>query len=221
MRLRLSGLLPVPGVLGLLVLVPASAAAQYSPASLSERYGAGWENDRLRVQAISIDPGTEVPASDANRVFVFMTADLEGRAPAAEAVWAPAGTVVSENRGTRPVEALMIELKDSPPVTYGGTAPEALESTGPADIRLLIDNPQVTVARHRYATNAYVDAPWHFHPQDLVVVYLRGGYAWPLYGGWGSYRVRRGDIDVVTANTLHAFSSVGSEPAEFLVVVTK
>ena len=47
-------------------------------------------------------------------------------------------------------------------------------------------------------------------------------YYWPTIA-WSSpaFRVQRGDVDVVPANTLHAFSNAGGDPLEFLTVVLK
>ena len=106
------------GVLGVLLLFQGPVAAQYSHESLAQRYGSGWENDQLRVRTIAVEPGAQMPAqADADRVLVFLTADLQGRSPAAEAVWQPAGAQELENRGSRRVEAVLIELKNVPAST--------------------------------------------------------------------------------------------------------
>jgi quercetin dioxygenase-like cupin family protein len=207
--------------LGLSVLFEVPLSAQYLQPSLAKRYESGWENDRVRVRRISVAPGAELPAQgDADRVLVFLTADLQGAMPAAEAIWQPAGTQDLQNRGRFPAEGILIELKNVPATTAGITPPEALPTTGLVDVRLLIDNPRVTVAKLRYAPNAYA-GPWHFHPQDAVIVYLRGGYSWPPYDYWDLYRVRRGDIDVVPANTFHVFGNSGGDPLEFLAIFPK
>ena len=141
--------------------------------------------------------------------------------PPAEAMWQPAGPGELENRGSGRVEAVVIELKSVPTSALGVTPPEALPATGGVAASLLIDNQRVMVLKQRYSPTAYPASPWHFHPQDAVVVYLRGGYTWLPYGGWGPYRVRRGDIDIVPANTLHNFSNAGGDPLEFLVIFPK
>jgi quercetin dioxygenase-like cupin family protein len=222
MRLRL--VLTVSSVLtavALSVKLEMPVAAQYLQPSLAQRYASGWENDRVRVRRVSVASGAELPAeADADRVLVFLTADLQGSMPAAEAIWQPAGSRELQNRGRFPVEVVMIELKNVPEGAPGMTPPEALSAAGAVDGRLLIDNPRVTVAKLRYASNAYVD-PWHFHPQDAIVVYLRGGYTWLPYSGWGAYRVSRGEMDVVPANTFHSFGNGGSDPLEFLAIFPK
>ena len=43
----------------------------------------------------------------------------------------------------------------------------------------LIDNDRVLVVKQRYEPLAY-GGPLHFHGDDVLVVYLRGGYPWPL-----------------------------------------
>ena len=222
MRLRLADLSPLVGVLGVLLLFQGPVAAQYSHESLAQRYGSGWENDQVRVRTIAVEPGAQMPAqADADRVLVFLTADLQGRSPAADAVWQPAGAQELENRGNRRVEAVLIELKNVPASTFGITPPEALSATGAGDARILIDNPRVTVTRQRYSPGTYAAEAWHFHPQDAVVVYLRGGYTWAPTADGGPYRVRRGEVDVVPANTVHSFSNAGSDPLEAVVIFPK
>lgn len=223
MRLRSAGSLsPLLCALALIALTPKFATAQYSQPSLAKQYESGWENDRVRVRTISIDPGAQARLQDdADRVLVFLTADLQGRLPEAEAVWQPAGARDLENHGSARVEAVLIELKNVATSPAGGTPPEALPVTGAVDSRLLIDNSHVLVVKQRYSLSGYAPGPWHFHPQGAVVVYLRGGYTWQPHAGWGPYRVRRGDIDVVPANALHAFSNAGSDPLEFLVIFPK
>lgn len=223
MRARLAGLLPSTlGVLGLMVLSPGPAAAQYGQESLAKQYESGWENDRLRVRRISVEPGAQAPVQrDEDRVVVFLTADLQGRMPPAEAIWQAAGAQELENRGRLRVEAVLIEVKNVPASAPGVTPPEVLSMADAVDVRLLIDNPLVIVTKLRYFPGVYAVGPRHFHPQDAVIVYLRGGYTWLPYFAWGPYRVRRGDIDVLPANTFHRFSNAGGDPLEFLVIFPK
>ena len=117
-------------------------------------------------------------------------------------------------------EAISIGLKDVRVGPPSGTPPEAVPLDDLTDVRILIDNPRVTVLKTRYKSNAY-SAPLHFHPKGAVTIYLGGGYTWPVNGMWGSYRVTRGDIDLVPANTLHAFGNAGSDPLDVLVIVPK
>ena len=223
MKDRLGCLLPSTlGVLGLMVLSPAPAAAQYGQPSLANRYESGWENDQLRVRRISVEPGAQAPVQpDADRVFVFLTADLQGRIPPADAMWQTAGAQELENRGRLPVEALLIELKNGPARAPGVTPPEVLPTADGVDVRLLIDNPRVLVAKERYFAGAYAVNPRHFHPQDALIVYLTGGYTVLPYFAGGPYRVHRGDIDVLPANTFHRLSNPGGDPLEFLVIFPK
>ena len=60
-------------------------------------------------------------------------------------------------------------------------------------------------------------------PRDInaVIVYLHGGYTWLPTAGWDTYRVRRGDIDVLPANTIHTFGNAGGDPLEFLAIFPK
>lgn len=224
MTLRLTGTTSsLLCALGFLAFASDHSSAQYSQPSLAKLYESGWENDRLRVRAVSVEPGARLEdRGDVDRVLVFLTADLEGRMPPADAIWQSAGGPALENHGRLRVNAIVIDVKSGPPSGIGMTSPEALPSTDGIESRLLIDNAHVIVSRLRYAANAYLADPWHFHPQDALVVYLSGGYTWLPYGGWGlPTRVHRGDIDVVPANTFHSFRNAGSDPLEFLVIMPK
>jgi quercetin dioxygenase-like cupin family protein len=199
-------------------LLAGPAAAQYERPRSAEPQQLSWENNRLRLSRILVEPGGSLPAG-ADRVLVYLTAGPDGMMPA-EAVWQPARSGDIQNRGRVRLEAIAIELKDVPQAAAGGTPPEALAAAHGADVSLLIDNPRVMVTKHRYAPYAFV-GPLHFHAEDMLVVYLRGGYTWPAGGGWGSYRVRRGEMDVIPANTFHTLANAGADPLEFLAIIPR
>jgi quercetin dioxygenase-like cupin family protein len=180
----------------------------------------GWENNRIRLNRISVEPGAALAGSTADRILVYLTAAPDGRMAPAEAVWQPAGTGDLENTGRTRVEAIAIELKEVNAEPVRGTPPEALPVGRRADVSWVIDNPRVLVTRNRF-TPATSLTPWHFHPEDILVVYLRGGHAWPILSGWGSHRVRRGDVDIIPANTFHTFGNAGGDPLEFLMIVPR
>jgi hypothetical protein len=219
--------------LAIAVLLGTPIAAQYGRSI--ERYPPEWESDQFRVRRIAIpagggatDPGT------ADSVVVFLTADLDGRMPPAEAVWEPAGTRSLDNRGRARFDAIVIDIKDVGAGVSAATPTEAIPSTDRIDTWRLIDNPRVLVTKLRYAPVTALD-PMHFHPRDTIVVYLKGGYiwpmveqsrefypyAWPFMRGSPSQRVDRGDVDVVPANTFHTFSNAGNDPLEFLAIFVK
>ena len=94
-----------------------------------------------------------------------------------------------------------------------------MPSTG-VNVSTVIDNDRVLVLKQRYEPIAY-GGPQHFHGEDVLLVYLRGGYTWPLADLWGASRVRRGEVDVIPANTLHRLGNAGGDPLELLVIVPK
>jgi quercetin dioxygenase-like cupin family protein len=210
---------PIFAAIALAALLAEPTAAQYE-------YGrAGgslpdlpWENNRVRITQLSVVPGATLPAAG-NQVLVYLTAGPDGRLPA-EAVWQSAGAGAIQNRGPGRLEAIAIELKEVPQRVGGGTPPEAHDAQYGVDVSTVIDNERVLVMKHRYGPIAYGGA-LHFHPEDVLVVYLRGGYKWPLGGFWGSFRVRRGDVDVVPAHTFHRLNNAGSDPLELLLIVPK
>ena len=191
------------------LLVPLGARA--------ERRDPIWENGRLTITRVFLEPGAAL-ASGGDRILVHFSADADGRLPA-EAVWQPAGELAIKNRGAHRVEALIIELKDAPESAVRSTSPESLTGTGLA-VTTLIDNPRVLVLKHRYAPHASV-ARRHFHDEDVLLIYLRGGNVWPLDGSWGSVRVGQGEIGIVPAHTLHTLSNAGGDPLEMLVVIPR
>ena len=164
-------------------------------------------------------------------VIVFLTTDLDGRIPAAEAAWRDPGPVTMENHGRARFEALVVDLKGSATRSGGVTAPEVVRASGTVapsvsdgmyattmPAQNLIVNDRISVTKERYSFPWSVD-PLHFHPQDSVVIYLRGGYIWPMTSFYGPDRVRRGDVRVLPGNVLHTTGNAGSDPLEFLLII--
>jgi hypothetical protein len=66
----------------------------------------------LRVARVVLPPGQRATAgSSSGAVIVFLTADLNGRMPAAEAAWQEPGPIALENHGSARFEAIIIEFK--------------------------------------------------------------------------------------------------------------
>jgi quercetin dioxygenase-like cupin family protein len=167
---------------------------------------------------VSVAPGATLPAGG-NRVLIHFTADADGRMPPA-AVWQPAAAPTLTNRGPARLDVLMIEMKDAAQRPPSGTPPEALDADYGVDVTPLVDNDQVFVARHRYEHGNY-GGPYHSHPEDVILVYLRAGYTWPADGYLWATRFRRGDVEVVPANTLHRIANAGFDPLEVLIVIPR
>jgi quercetin dioxygenase-like cupin family protein len=220
MKSRAGSSILIVAALGFVTLLAPPLAAQY-PHYDRLRGNAQrlpWENNRVRLSQISVAPGTQLAAAG-NRVLVYLTADPDGRMPA-EAVWQPASAGAVQNRGPARLEAIAIELKDAPSGASRGTPPEALDPEPLVTVTPLIDNERVVVTKHRYEPGSYA-GPLHFHSEDLLVVYLRGGYSWSFAGMWGAMPFRRGDVEVIPANTLHRLGNAGSDPLELVVIVPK
>jgi quercetin dioxygenase-like cupin family protein len=198
---------------------------QYAQPSRTRQYPSGFESDRVRVRAISAEPGARLasPQAGNDRVLVFLTADLDGRMPSAEAIWQPAGEPERENRGRVRADAIAIDLKPASGAAASGTPYEALAAHDGVESRVLIDNPRVTVMKLRYLPYSLNIDFEHTHPQDAVVVYLSGGYTWPAVERWGyPLRVRRGEFDIVPAQTFHCFGNgSGNDALELLVIIPK
>jgi mannose-6-phosphate isomerase-like protein (cupin superfamily) len=191
-----------------------------------------WENDRMQVHRVTLAPGERLSGdSPAGSVIVFLTADLDGRIPPAEAAWHAPGPVTMENRGGARFEALVVSLKGGATRSGGATAPEvvrASQAVAPSvnagmyatmdRAQNLIVNDRISVTKERSGSPWPTD-PLHFHPQDSVVIYLRGGSIWPTTFWHAPDRVRRGDVRVVPGNVLHMTGNAGSDPLEFLLII--
>lgn len=203
----------------------------------SSPYQVEFEDDQIRVLRLGVGAGEKGATLDhLDGVLIFLTRDLQGRMPAAEAVWQPAGTLALDNPGPGRFEALLVELKGLPSPAGAGLPPEASTTAyaergsmrrddvgvAPYDVRVvrLLDNSRVTVTRQRFGPTARVDL-FHFHARDNAFVYLGRGEVAGATAGWGRHRVERGQVDVLPPNLLHVFSNAGSDPLDFLTIHPK
>ena len=225
MSLRLIGsFAPLLVVVTWVTLPPPRLAAQDALRSAGRQNASGWENDRIRVRTVSVEPGARLaaPQGGANRVLVFLTGDLDGRMPAAEAIWQPAGGPEPENRARGRVNAVVVDVKPGTGPAGSGTPVEALPSHDGSDVRLLIDNARVAVMRLRYRPIPMALDPPHAHPQDALAVYISGGHTWSPFSAWGyPARVHRGEFEVIPAHTLHSFRNGGNDNLELLMILPK
>ena len=181
-----------------------------------------FEDDQVRVLRVTLDSRERTtPVDRPPAVLIFLTADLDGRTPATEAEWLPAGTRFLENRASSRFEAIIVELKQGSSAP-GGTPPELSPSrmTDWGRVTRLIENSRLSVSKHRLASATATDLR-HFHPHEVVVVYLTRGAAGGTTGRVWTRSVARGEVDVVPANTLHSFWNAGADPIDFIAVFPK
>ena len=190
-----------------------------------KHYRVEFADDQVRVWRVTLGPYEKgAMHSQPDGVLVFLTADLQGKMPGAEAQWEPAGPYELENLANTSFEAVLVELLKPPssqpsPLTLSyATGPFYYPISRPAVTRL-IDSERVSVSRHRFPGAARGDN-LHAHATDTVIVYLSGG---EMSGttGHGPGRARRGQVDVLRANTLHQFANLGFDPIEFVVIHPK
>jgi quercetin dioxygenase-like cupin family protein len=215
---------PLLAVVAWVTLPPQRLAAQYASGSSGRQAVSAWENDRIRVRTVSVAPGARLAAAPggADRVIVFLTGDLDGHMPAAEAIWQPGGGPESENHGAVRVDAIVVDVKPGTGSAASETPVEAVSSDDGANARLLIDNARVTVMKLRYRPYPVTLPAPHAHSQDALVVYLSGGFTWPPYIGWGyPARVHRGEFDVIPAHLHHSFGNAGGDNLDFLMILAK
>jgi hypothetical protein len=221
-----------------------------------EPYRVEWENDDVRIARVVLAPGEHASAeSPSGSVIVYLTANLDGRMPSADATWQAAGPFDMENRGRARFEALIIQFKRTVPASmpspaspssYAGrrTMAPTVALTGygypyanwidyayrePVKSETLVDTAGVTVTRVRQPASMYQE-PAGSDANDRIVVYLRGGYAWPVEGSqgqpgsaWydGPERVHRGEVRVLPANTPYPLSNPGGDRSEFIIVARR
>ncbi len=211
-------------VAALVSLAALTLLPQYASRGSNTPYHVDWETDQVRVAHVTLAPGQTLDTPAPNgRVVIFLAADLDGRRPVQDAAWVE--NAAFTNRGSSRFDAIVIDMKGTPGPPIG-TVVEAVPvyrdqySYSPdrqPRIVPLVDNGSVTVTRARYPANTYMN--WfHFHPRDQVVVYLTGGYTWPPMAYAGADHVRRGDVRVVPANTLHTLNNAGADPLDFIIV---
>ena len=195
-----------------------------------------FEGDQVRVLRVSLRPGESRTIQDhQGAVLVSLTATLEGQIPPAEAAWYAAGTTTLDNRATRRFEGLWVGLRapaSGAPVplppevagwarSYGRRLADSTYGMTPTRVRTLVDNDQVLVSLHRLARSGLETEPPHLHPRDVVVVYLAGGEITGSSAYLGTRHVRRGDVDVLPANLVHAFRNLGNDLIEFVMIAPK
>lgn len=215
----------------------------------ARRYHIESENDDVRVARVVLAPGERVTAgAPSGSVIVYLTAGLDGRMPPADAAWQAPGTFDMENRGPARFEAIVVQFKRTVRDAAMSTTAPAGQPYAPMQARapltawagygygrfdgtyrervksdMLVNGPAVTATRVRVPGSMYLD-PARVDPAPRVVVYLRGGYAWPdameSYGD-AAMRVRRGDVRVLPANTPYTLSNAGSDPGEFIVIAQR
>jgi hypothetical protein len=124
-----------------------------------------WENNRMQVRRVTLAPGERLSGdSTGGSVIVFLTTDLDGRIPAAEAAWRDPGPVTMENHGRARFEALVVDLKGSATRSGGVTAPEVVRASGTVAPSVsdgmyattmraqnLIVNDRISVTKERYS----------------------------------------------------------------------
>lgn len=202
------------------------------------------ETDDLRVARVVLAPGEHVTAeSPAGSVIIYLTANLDGRMPPADAAWQAAGPIEMENRGRARFEAVVIQFKRTVPASAPATATPSSYPTGrmtpsmmawtgygypnwsyyayhePVKSETLVDTAGIKVTKVRQPASMYLERPT-IDANDRVVVYLRGGYAWPSLTSYsyGALAVHRGDARVLDANEPYSLSNAGSDPSEFIVI---
>jgi quercetin dioxygenase-like cupin family protein len=183
-----------------------------------------FEDDQIRVLRVKLAPQAIASAgTHPDQVVIFLTADLEGRMPAAEAHFEPAGSEPLHNKSGMIVEAVLVQFK-APPDPDVPFEPEfrSGEYDGAVGVTSLVDNAIVNVSKIRMMPIVRTNEV-HVHPRDVVVVYLTGGQMAGTLPGGSTYgrRARRGEVDVLPPFAEHELGNLGNDPIEFVLIQTK
>jgi quercetin dioxygenase-like cupin family protein len=190
----------------------------------TDRPGVVFEDDQIRVLRVKLAPQAIASAgTHPDQVVIFLTADLEGHMPAAEAHFEPAGSEPLQNKSGMIVEAVIVQFNATPDPDV-----PFLPEFGPRDedgtvaVKSLVDNPSVNVSKIRMMPVVRTNTV-HVHPRDIVVVYLTGGQMAGTLPGGSLYgrRARRGEVDVLPPYAEHEFGNLGNDPIEFVLIQTK
>jgi hypothetical protein len=227
-----------------MLALPISVSPQNAARSPSvQPYHVEVETDDVRVGRVVLAPGDRVTVeSPGGSVIVYMTANLDGRMPPAEAAWQPAGSIDMENRGRARFEALVIQFKRTVPASTPSAAPPPARTMSPFALasrdygygpwmdyayerpksETLVDTAGITVTKVRQPPPTYVE-PASIDANDRVVVFLRQGYVWPSLTSYSydALAVHRGEVRVLAGNEPYTFSNAGFDPNEFLVVARR
>jgi hypothetical protein len=189
-------------------------------------YRVEFQDDSIRVLRVTLGPHEKgVMRTHPNEVLVFLTADLQGHMPPADARWEPGGThEPEENLANTSFEAILVELLklptgQPPALTILPVVSGAYDAMSRPKVTRLIDNEWVSVSKERFPGIARGDSVSAL-PSDTVTVYLSGGEV----GGTslrGAIRAQRGDVDVLPAHTLHQVANLGFDPIEMIVIHAK
>lgn len=114
------------GIIALSWFIVPGAFAQDAAKVDSTHYKVEFENDHVRVLRVSYGPGEKSAMHEhPNVVAVFLT-DAQGQftfpdgktvpvtVNAGQVVWDPAGKHLPENKGDKPFQVIVVELKDKP-----------------------------------------------------------------------------------------------------------
>jgi quercetin dioxygenase-like cupin family protein len=223
------------GSIPLVVLGIAFASVSYAQEPARDErlpIRAAFADDQLQVFRVSLVPGASAQRSNhPDALLVSLTVDLDGRVPRDDAAWHAAGTTTLENRAKTRFDGILVDLA-APPLDVPAPLPPEVAADRISEypsryrsedyrVRTVLDNPRVLVTWHRLPPWRPQREPRHFHPREVVLVYLAGGEIRGSTGRLGIRRVRRGDFDVLPANVLHTFHNAGNDPIEFLMITPK
>jgi beta-alanine degradation protein BauB len=214
-------LVPLACILSVLAVVP--SAAQDPVKVASQYYRVVAENERVRVLRVNMPPGGDAAmhshpahlAVSLDDITVHMTLPdgktQEAPLKAGEARMQPAGTHATANKGTAPMEVIVIEMKGEP-----GTPTLPSSRPGMKMTRIFQD---ARAEAYRVAIDSTFHEPAGTkHDYDQVVITLAPGDVALTMDGKTTSTWKRGDVTLIGRGVPH--QTQGGKMAGDMIIVT-
>jgi quercetin dioxygenase-like cupin family protein len=197
----------------------------------AKHYKVELENDQVRVVRVNYGvkeksvmhqhpEGVVIALTDTQTKFTLADGKTEERGfKAGETMWAPAGTHLPENLGGKPMEVILVELKDG---TGGGPMPAAADD--PVKVaakhhKVEFENERVRVLRA--AIGPREKSAMHAHPAN-VVIFLTDARVQSTMDGGKSEELQGKAGQVTWRDPLkHDTENLSDKPLEVILVELK
>lgn len=193
----------------------------------SEHYKVEFENERVRVIRITYGPGEKsIMHYHPDSVGVHLTnlknrftlpdgSTEESEAKADDAIWAAGGQHLPENLDDKPIELVLVELKESVGGETGETGPDPIEVDSD-HYKAEFENDRVRAVRITYGAGE--KSVMHYHPAGVAVFLTDQKVKFTMPdGSTQEVEAKTGDAIWMEAGQ-HLPENIGDEPLELILV---
>ena len=215
-------------VFSLALLWSVTAFAQDPTKVAAANYKVILENPSVRILKITYTPGAKsaphshpeavvIPLVTSKVRFTGSDGKSQERELAAEtAMFVPAETHSSENVGTGPVDAVLVEFKSKAPGT--ATLPDTRSGLG---MKHLADSPRAVVYRAT-AEPSFQEPAGSKHEFDQVVISLSDAQmSLAIDGKPAKTKWTRGEVQFIPRGVAHESKNTGTKATDFVIVAIK